>query len=37
MINGGPTSWESKRDSTVATLTAEAEYVDATMATKEAL
>jgi len=36
-INGGPISWASKRQSTVATSTAEAEYVAAAMATKEAL
>jgi len=36
-LNGGPIAWASKRQSTVATLTAEAEYVAAAMATKEAL
>jgi len=36
-LNGGPISWESKRQSTVATSTAEAEYVAAAMATKEEL
>jgi len=32
MLNGGPISWASKRQSTVATSTAEAEYVAAAMA-----
>ena len=36
-LNGGPVSWASKRHSTVVTSTAEAEYVAAAMATKEAL
>jgi len=36
-LNGGPISWASKRQSTVATSTAEAEYVAAGMATKMAL
>ena len=36
-LNVGPISWASKRQSTVATSTAEAEYVVAAMATKEAL
>jgi len=36
-LNGGPIAWASKRHSTVRTSTAEAEYVAATMATKEAL
>jgi len=36
-LNGGPITWESKRQSTVATLTAEAKYEAAAMATKEAL
>jgi len=35
--NGGAIAWASKRQSTVATSTAEAEYVAAAMATKEAL
>jgi len=37
MLNGGPISWAGKRQSTVVTSTAEAEYVLAPMATKEAL
>jgi len=36
-LNDGPISWTSKRQSTVATSTAEAEYVAAAMATEEAL
>jgi len=36
-LNSGPISWESKRQSTVATSTAEAEHVATAMATKEAL
>jgi len=36
-LNGGPISWASKRQSTVATSPAEAEYVAAAIATKEAL
>jgi len=36
-LNGGPISWASKRQLTVATLSAEDEYVAAAMATKEAL
>jgi len=36
-LNGGPISWASKRQSTVATSTAEAEHVAAAMATEEAL
>jgi len=36
-LNGGPISWATKRQSTVETSTAEAEYVAAAMATKEAL
>jgi len=36
-LNGGPISWARKRQSTVATSTAEAEYVAAAMATTEAL
>jgi len=35
--NAGAIAWASKRQSTVATSTAEAEYVAAAMATKEAL
>jgi len=35
--NGGAIAWASKRQSTVATSTAETEYVAAAMATKEAL
>jgi len=35
--NGGAIAWASKRQSTMATSTAEAEYVAAAMATKEAL
>ena len=35
--NGGPIAWASNRQSTVATSTANVEYVAATMATKEAL
>jgi len=35
--NGGAIAWASKRQSTVATSTAEAEYVAAAMATKQAL
>jgi len=34
-LSGGPMSWASKRQSMVATSTAEAEYVAAAMATKE--
>jgi len=36
-VNSGPLAWASKRQSTVETSTAEAEYVAASMATKEAL
>jgi len=36
-LSGGPVSWKSKRQSTVATSTAEAADVAAAMATKEAL
>jgi len=36
-VNGGPVAWASKRQSAMATSTAEAEYVAAAMATKEAL
>jgi len=36
-LNGGPTAWASKRQSTVALSTAKPEYVVAAMATKEAL
>jgi len=36
-LSGGPISWASKRQSTVATSTAEAEYAAAAMETKEAL
>jgi len=36
-LNGGHISWASNRQSTVATSTADAEYVVAAMATKEAL
>jgi len=35
--NGGPIAWASKRQSTVATSTADSEYVAAAMATKQAL
>jgi len=36
-VNGGPVAWASKWQSTVASSTAEAEYMAAAMATKEAL
>ena len=36
-VNGGSVAWERKRQSTVATFTAEAEHVAAAMATKKAL
>ena len=36
-VNGGPVAWASKRQSTVATSAAEAEYMAAATATKEAL
>jgi len=36
-VNGGLVAWASKRQSTVATSTAEDEYVAAAMATKEAI
>jgi len=36
-LNGGPIAWASRRQSTVATSTAEAEYVAAAMATNKAL
>lgn len=36
MLNGGPVSWCSKRQATVALSSTEAEYIALTMAAKEA-
>ena len=37
MLNSGPITWSSKRQTTVALLTTESEYISLTQAAKEAL